>query len=298
MKKVLVIGSINEDMSFRLSHLPQGGETIAADSLKVSHGGKGANQAVALARMGAEVAMIGCVGSDDVGSHIQRDLNDEGIDTQGILKSDKNTGIAIINVDDLGENSIVYYPGANYELTVEDLEAQKEFIATFDYCLFQFELPLEVIYYAIDLCHELGVKTVLNPAPYNHLFNKDYLSKLDYFIPNEIEFADAMNLEGEFDVFSQSKHFYDQYQCKLIITLGSRGSLLTHGDTQELVDIVPTDVVDTTAAGDTYIGAFMSAIARGLNEIEAMKLATKASSKCVSKAGAQDSIPYLNDILL
>lgn len=298
MKKVLVIGSINEDMSFRLTHLPEAGETIAAKSLKVSHGGKGANQAVALARMGADVAMIGCVGLDDTGTHILKDLSTEGIDTQGVLRSNTNTGLAIINVDDAGENSIVYYPGANHELTIEDLESQKDFIATFDYCLFQFELPLEVIYYAIDLCKELGVKAVLNPAPYNQLFNKEYLQKLDYFIPNEIEFADAMNLKGDFDVFSQSKHFYNQYQCKLIITLGSKGSLLTHDSIQEMVDSVPSDVVDTTAAGDTYIGAFMSAIARGLREIEAMKLATKAASRCVSKAGAQDSIPYLNDIVL
>ncbi|QIK69635.1 ribokinase [Erysipelothrix sp. HDW6C] len=302
MSKIVVIGSINEDTSLRVHHFPTEGETIIADAVSINNGGKGANQAVAAARLGGSVAMIGAVGIDGSGRRMIADFQGEGIDTQGIIQKQDQTGFAIINVDQQGHNNIVVYPGANHAISKEDIDAHRHLIKDADYCLIQFEIPMAVIEYAIMVCREYEVKVVLNPAPYSSSFNPQVLKDVAYFVPNEHEFASSIgsnidfNTVDEFELKKVAESFVTEYQCNLIVTLGVRGSLLATPTKFVVVDAIQTQAVDTTAAGDTYIGALTSQLSQSIDIDEAMKYASKAAALTVSKMGAQTSIPYKKDL--
>lgn len=298
-KEILVIGSINNDLAFSVDHFPHPGETLISQSMHQSNGGKGANQAVALARLGSKVTMISRIGNDPIGAKIKEDLGREGIDTQYITSSDTNTGTAIINVDAKGENTIILDPGANNKFSKDEIRKLEEAISNFDSCLLQFEIPLPIIYEIIDICNKHQVSIVLNPAPYLKEFDKSYLDKVDYYIPNELEFASTLGIESFSSKHDFERHglaFANDYGLSLIVTLGSKGSVLFSDNDIIYVEAIKSNVIDTTAAGDTYIGALVSAFTQGSKLVDAMHYASKASSFCIGKKGAQSSIPYQNDL--
>lgn len=301
MKKIVVIGSVNQDISLTMRNLPSEGDTVIAQSIKYNGGGKGANQAVSLNRMGSNTTFICAVGNDENGTQLVDNLVKDGIHVIPIAKENESTGFAIIAVDSSGKNNIIVYPGANYALNSEDIMSLKEELQDASYCVLQFELQLPVIETVLECCKSMNIPVVLNPAPYHPDFDLEWLKNVEYFIPNENEFCslfddkpDALNLD---DIKERARKLCKQYDVKIIVTLGSIGSVYIDQETDHFVASYKVNAIDTTAAGDTYIGAFVSRIDCGDTVLDAMKFATKASSLTVSTKGAQESIPYLKQMV-
>ena len=269
---IVVVGSLNVDHTLRVPRIPAPGETLTSSSMLTCFGGKGANQAVAAARAGGRVAMIGCVGVDDFGSRYIEALKAEGIDTSGVLRSETPTGSAFIAVDDAGENSIIVNPGANHAITVADIEKQAELLRGADALLLQLECPLPEVRRAAEIAREAGVKVILNPSPLSEAFLADRF-EVDVLIVNEGEAVQVMP-DGD---FSHAK-------CRqLIMTRGAESTLHMTADRVEA--FVPPKVtpVDTVGAGDTFAGAF--AVSGDI------AFANAAGALATLKAGAQPSIP-------
>ena len=302
MHKIVVVGSINEDISLKVASFPLEGETMLSSGAYINNGGKGANQAVAAARLGGDVALIGAIGSDASGAKMKDMFAQEGIDVSGIVTKDTTSGFAVIMVNPSGHNSIIVEPGANGAVTIADIEANKAAITNASYCLLQHEIPLEVVEYVITLCHTHGVKVILNPAPFDDALNRDLLKQVYLFVPNEHEFAQTLHQEHTLfeDIETLKPYLSDfavAYGVNTIVTLGSQGSLLctSEGDF-EFVEANKVNAIDTTAAGDTFIGALSASLSNGHSLLESMKFATKASGIAVSRQGAQISIPTLNEM--
>ena len=302
MKKILVIGSINKDISLYVKKLPSLGETILADNMKESFGGKGANQAMTIAKMNGRVSFAGAVGDDLVGEKIINFMQKEGIDTTAIKRSKLSTGTAMITVDENSDNNIIVYPGANYSIKKEDIDEIDELIEESDYILMQFEIPMETIEYVIEKASEKGKYIILNPAPYNADFNKDLLRKVDLFIPNETEFLELMSKDTkdnhDIDWYkNEAKEFSDKYKTDLIITLGSLGSLYYGKEENFLVESSKVKAVDSTAAGDSYIGSLVYSLSTNKSLQESMKFASKVAAITISRKGAMEAIPYIDETL-
>lgn len=290
MKKVIVVGSVNQDISLSVSHFPQAGETLLANDVLISNGGKGANQAVALARMGADVTFVSSVHHHEV---MIDDFKQDKINTNYTQYCDAPTGTAVINVDAQGQNTIVVAVGAN---DLIDHAKIKDILKQYDYCVLQFEIPLKEIYAIIDICYAYDVEVILNPAPYNQDFDRNYLSKISYFVPNEVEFEQAFATIDLANANIVAKDFYKQYHTKLLVTLGSQGSFYVDENHSLHTPAKKVDVVDTTAAGDTFVGAFVSGLSKGFSVEEAIDFATCASAICVGRKGAQNAIPRLEEV--
>jgi ribokinase len=275
---IVVVGSLNVDHTLRVPRIPAPGETLTSSSMLTCFGGKGANQAVAAARAGGRVAMIGCVGVDDFGTRYIEALKGEGIDTSGISRSETPTGSAFIAVDDVGENSIIVNPGANHAITVADIEKQAERIRAADALLLQLECPLAVVLRAAEIAREAGVKVILNPSPLSEAFLADRFD-VDVLIVNE---GEAAKITPERDL--------KQARCRhLLITRGADSTLsLTEAGVSEFAPPKVTPV-DTVGAGDTFAGAFAVS-----NDIA---FANAAGALATLKAGAQPSIPSRDEIL-
>ena len=301
MKKILVIGSINKDISLYVKSLPSLGETILANNMKESFGGKGANQAMTIAKMNGHVSFAGAVGDDLVGDEIIKFMKKEGVDTSAIKRSKLPTGTAMITVDENSDNNIIVYPGANYSITKEDIDDIDNLINESDFILMQFEIPMETIEYVIEKASEKGKYIILNPAPYSQDFNKELLKKVDLFIPNETEFLELMGKDTkdnhDIDWYkNEAKEFYDKYNTDLIITLGSSGSLY-HGKNENfLVEAKKVKAVDSTAAGDSYIGSLVYSLSTNKSLQESMKFASKVAAITISRKGAMGAIPYIDEI--
>ncbi len=291
--KVLVVGSLNMDMVVNVSRHPQIGETILGGKFSTFPGGKGANQAVAAARMGAEVTMIGCVGQDGFGEELQASAAKDGIDIQ-YVSMDENaaTGIALITVDVLGQNTIVVASGANLALTPECLLTSKQAFANADVLVAQLESPLETVSEALALAAANKLKVVLNPAPAQTL-SAELLSKVDYFIPNERE---AMQVVGAETLEAAIDQLLGMGVQNLIITLGEKGVLVITADGRRQIPAYPVIAIDTVAAGDAFVGAFATGIAEGLNVDDAVKLGNAAAAISVTRHGAQPSLPTRKEV--
>ncbi|NLW42530.1 MAG: ribokinase [Tissierellia bacterium] len=294
--KIVVIGSLNVDTTYSLPHIPKEGETILATNKTVQRGGKGQNQAIQMARLGAEVSMIGAVGSDGDGKELIDGLKLENIDTTGMIIKEGPSGTASIYVNSEGQNNIVVYPGANFQLTKEDIDSKLDILKNADICVMQNEIPLDVIYHVLELCRKLDVAMVHNPAPAVKEFEKKYLGLIDYFVPNETEMELILNRELDSDVESMAREVL-QLGCKnIIITLGSKGSLLVNDEKVYSQEALRVKAVDTTAAGDSYIGGFVAGLARGFDLERAMEYGTISSALTVTKPGAVDALPYRKDV--
>lgn len=257
---VTIVGSLNVDTTMKVKRMPLPGETIAALSKTNAAGGKGANQAVAAARSGAETAFVGQVGDDAGGKMMINDLKNNNVDTTGIHVDDQaGTGSAAILLDESGQNSILVYGGANQQLSIKEVEDARDQIAAADFVIAQFETPQEATLRAFQIAKENGVKTILNPAP-AHEINPDLLKLTDLIIPNETESAalTGIIITDETSMLMSAAKFAQMGVRNLIITVGAKGAFYCTQDGYNFIPAFKVNAVDTTAAGDTFIGALSS----------------------------------------
>ena len=289
--KVLNFGSLNIDYVYSVDHFVRAGETLASSDLELFCGGKGLNQSIAFARAGAQVFHAGCVGKD--GTMLTNTLQNSGVDTS-LIKTNENlsTGHAIIQVNKQGENCILLFGGAN--LTISE-EFAREVISKFergDLLVLQNEINnIDLI---VDLAHEKGLQSVLNPSPFNEKINALDLSLINWLIVNETEGKGLTGKEDSDDILDTLLSRFPN--MKVVLTLGKDGSVYADKNIRVKQDIFKANVVDTTAAGDTFTGYFFSSIMRGSTPAESLRIASAASAIAVSRKGASPSIPTLNEV--
>lgn len=300
MNNVTVVGSLNVDTTMKIKRMPLPGETISTLGKSSAAGGKGANQAVSAARSGAQTFFVGEVGKDQGGEMMVSDLKDNGIDVSGIKVNERvGTGSAAILLDENGQNSILVYGGANQRLSAEDVEAAKEQIVDADFVVAQFETPQAATIRAFQLAKENGVTTILNPAPAQKI-NPDLLKLTDLIIPNETESAalTGIIITDETSMLMSAAKFAQMGVRNLIITVGAKGAFYCTQDGYNFIPAFTVDAVDTTAAGDTFIGALSSQLKPDMSNIEkALVYAQRASSLAVQKMGALPSIPTKDQVI-
>lgn len=298
--KLAVLGSINVDHIINLGQFPQPGETVAGQSYQVSFGGKGANQAVAAGRSGAEITFIACLGDDDLGERVVTQLAGDNINTAGIKHIDKTTtGVALIFVNGAGENEIAIYAGANAALTPAFVNSQSAVITEASILLMQLESPLESVFAAAKIAHQCNTRVVLNPAPACTLPD-ELFPFVSIITPNETE---AEKLTGvpiynDADAAKASAILHDKGVEVVIITLGHRGvwlSQMSKGIGQ-ILQAFKVDAVDTIAAGDTFNGALVTALLENKPLDEAVRFANAAAAIAVTRKGAQPSVPWRDEI--
>ncbi|MCL4641911.1 MULTISPECIES: ribokinase [Olivibacter] len=300
MKKIIVAGSMNMDMVVKTSHIPRPGETVLGGSFFMNPGGKGANQAIAVARLGGDVAFIGKMGDDIFGKQSAQLFEEEGVNTQGIVSDAAlPSGIALITVDQKGENSIVVAPGANANLKATDVEKALTYYPDAALLLIQLEIPMDTVAYTAKRAKEKGMKIILNPAPANEL-PKEVFELMDIITPNESE---AEMLSGiriaDLDSAGQAaRKIQAKGPKQVIITMGKQGAAVLEDDAFFHVPAPSVETIDTTAAGDVFNGALAVAIAEGKPLREATNFACRAAAIAVTRLGAQSSIPYRNEVLM
>ncbi|CAI1198070.1 ribokinase [Serratia fonticola] len=296
--KLVVLGSINADHILNINQFPQPGETVIGQQYKVAFGGKGANQAVAAGRSGADIAFIACVGADDIGERIRQQLATDRIDTQPIEAiADSTTGVALIFVNAEGENVIGIDAGANSAVTPDYLNRYRQRVIDADALLMQLESPLETVIAAAKLAKQHQTQVILNPAPACELPD-ELLAMIDMITPNETE---AQRLTGiavnnDADAERAANILHDKGIGCVIITLGSRGVWLSENGKGKLVPGFKVKAVDTIAAGDTFNGALVTALLEGKVMSDAVRFAHAAAAIAVTRPGAQPSVPWREEI--
>ncbi len=291
--KVMVVGSFNMDLVVKAERRPQTGETLMGEEFGMFIGGKGSNQAIAAARLGADVTMIGRLGTDLFGDTLMTAHAEEGICTDHVIRdTETGTGVASILIDTDGDNSIVLVPQANMRLSVEDIERASESIAAADVLLLQLEVPVGASQRAAEIAKSNGATVVLNPAPAQELPD-DFLAQVDILTPNEVETESLSGLRASTatDAERAAKVLLDKGLSAVILTLGERGALLLTSDLTQQIPAYTVDVVDTTAAGDAFCGALATAVAQGENLVDAVAFANAAGALAVTVLGAAPSMP-------
>ncbi len=296
MKKILVVGSANADILIHTERMPKIGETVNGYDLAVNAGGKGLNQAVAIKKLGGDVSFFGALGDDSNGIILQNALKNFKIKFSGLKSNAESTGIAIVTVID-GNNFIILNKGANGLITKNVIKENTDKIAKADYIVLQLEIPLEAVIEAIKIANANNTKVVLNPAPFADLPDSVYES-VDYLIPNEHEAECIVGfpVNDKESCIDAVKHIKNKGVKNVIITLGSRGCVYNINDEINFFDAIKSKVVDTTSAGDSFIGALITKLAEGLDLTESISYATKVASITVSRSGASVSIPYADEI--
>lgn len=299
MPHIVVVGSLNMDLVVRVPHMPAPGETILGSGFQTIPGGKGANQAVAAARMGAKVTMIGRVGKDNFGKSLIENLGKEGADINHVsTDAEVATGIAMITVDEAGQNSIVVASGANMSLTPEHILAAWENIKNIDAVVMPLEVSLDCVGEAVRLAKTSSATVVLNPAP-AQLLSDDLLKQVDVLVPNESETSLLTGMSV--DTLEQAKAAANQLLSKgtgaVVLTLGDRGAMyLSHKDDAQVIPAYSVNVVDTTAAGDAFVAALSVGIASGKSLADSTEMANAAGALTVTRMGAQPSVPTLAEV--
>lgn len=279
---ITVIGSINMDLVVQTDDFPQQGETTLGNLFTTVPGGKGANQAVATARLGGKTNMVANVGNDSFGKELLQNLADNRVNVDGVSKSAETaSGIANILLSE-GDNRIIVVPGANFDLSPSHIDDVADVIQASQLVVLQMEIPIQTIEYILQICTDLNTAVLLNPAPATG-FPKHFIEKVDYLTPNETECKQIFGTDIETAL--------EQYPNKLIVTLGSAGACYFDGENHIIVEGFKTKVVDTTGAGDTFNGALAYGIVEGLNLNEAVKFANAAGSLSVEHFGAQGGMP-------
>lgn len=297
-QQILVVGSSNTDMVIKAAHLPRPGETILGGTFFMNPGGKGANQAVAIARLGGPVTFICKTGSDIFGHQSQQLFEEEGINTSYVFSDSENpSGVALITVDEKAENCIVVASGANANLLPSDLAKAEEAIEQADLVLMQLEVPMETVRFVADIAWQKGKKVILNPAP-AHPLPADLLRHLYLITPNETEaeMITGVKITDEASAGEAARVLAGMGVQHVIITLGSKGALIYSDGKAEMVPALKVEAVDTTAAGDVFNGALTVALSEGRSLKEAARFACKASAISVTRVGAQSSAPYRNEV--
>lgn len=285
--KILVFGSCNIDLVYSVKSIVRPGETLAVGELNQFPGGKGFNQAIAAARAGAQTVFAGCIGSD--GEFLRRMLNEAGADTRSLLTVEGKTGQATIQVDEKGENAILIYPGANARITREHIRSALAGMERGDYLLLQNEI--NELPYIVQCAAETGLRTVLNPSPFDESLRGIDLSKLECIILNETEACAFARSGDPFDFIAQAGGLTD-----IVLTLGEGGSVYSHGGRTERCCAYKTSVIDTTAAGDTFTGYLFASLCSGAAIGEACRTAAGAAAIAVSRQGAAASIPRKGEV--
>lgn len=291
--KVVVVGSYNTDMTIKTKKLPGPGETVIGGYFSTGGGGKGANQAIAAARIGAEVTFVARVGNDLLGSEGIKRLNEEHINTKYIYRDNElPTGVAFIVVDDKGENSIVVASGANANLSPTDIESASDEISSADILLIQLESPIESVYASIKSAHDNGVTVILNPAPAQELDNH-ILKYVDIITPNivEAEMLTGIKVTDVNSLQSIVNRFFDYGINDVIITLGSKGYFAGAHDAMKIIPALNVAPIDTTGAGDVFSGSLAAFLSEGMTIEKAARMANAAASVSVTRLGAQDGAP-------
>lgn len=297
MKNICVIGSLNMDLVVNVDTMPKPGQTIIGSNFKEVPGGKGANQAVAMARLNGNVSMIGKVGEDGFGQTLINSLKNDKVDTTYIQTAKGATGVALITVDKNAQNSIVVSPGANFEVKEDDIDNNIEAIKNSDIVVLQLETPLNTIKYALNKAKELNKYTILNPAPAVKL-DDEIIKNVDLLTPNEteLEIISGVSIETEEDIQKAAQIMIEKGVKELIVTLGSKGSLYINKEKSMFKKAYKVEAVDTTAAGDSYTGALAVALSQDKCIEDAMDFASKVGALSVLKEGAQSSLPTLEDV--
>ena len=290
MPRVVVIGSANVDFVVATERLPSPGETVTDGTLLVNHGGKGANQAVAARRLGAEVRLIGCVGADASGEAIRAALAAEGIGVDGLATTaEAATGTALICVDARGRNQISVAPGANRQLTADDVQRHAADVAWADVVLCQLEVPVAATRRALELAREAGKPTMLNPAPARDV-DPAVWPLVDYLTPNEGEAA-RFGGRADLDPLAAARLLLGRGVGQVIVTLGEDGALVCAAGGHARLPAFRVEAIDTTAAGDAFNGALATALAEGAALEEATRFAMAAGALTCTRRGAQPSLP-------
>ena len=291
--RIVVVGSSNTDLVVSSPRIPAPGETIIGGEFSVAPGGKGANQAVAAARLGGDVSFVGCVGRDEFGGAAIAGLRADGIDIGNVRRVDgARAGVALIVVADDGENAIVVAPGSNSLLTGDDIDAASEAIRNADVLVVQLEVPLDAVRRALEIAHEAGVATLLNPAPAQEL-DRGLLQHVDWITPNETEAAQLAGL----DIASEGVRLDAADALRrlgvrnVVITCGSDGALYSAEGSSVVVAAIPVDPIDTVGAGDVFSGALAVALGESQDVAEALRFANAAAAISVTRRGAQPSVP-------
>ena len=290
--KIAVIGSTNVDVVSYIDKVPEGGETRAAQNFHTAHGGKGANQAVAAAKLGAEVLMVSAVGNDLFGNDALENFKQNKIDARRVsVVESAATGVATIIVEASGQNRILLYKGANDELTPELLAQAEDDLKKCGLIVLQLEIPLETVYAAIDFANANKIPVLLNPAPAVKNFSIDMACKCDFVVPNETELGilTGMPVGSRAEIKSAAQSLLSKGLKNLIVTMGSQGALWLSDGREEFVPARKVQAVDSTGAGDSFIGCFVEHFCKTGDVLASMKRASLYATLSVTKAGTQDS---------
>lgn len=291
---------MNMDMVVKTSHIPQPGETVLGGTFFMNPGGKGANQAIAVARLGGEGAFIGKIGNDVFGKRSSQLFDEEGVDTKGmLLDQDTPSGIALITVDNEGENSIVVAPGANALLSPKDVEMAFSEYSDCKIILVQLEIPMETVEFTVRYAQKKKIEVVLNPAPANEDI-KRFFHLIDIITPNinEAEMLSGIKIDNMATAKRAAEIIHEQGVKNVIITLGKKGAVLLENGLFHHIPAPDVETVDSTAAGDVFNGALTVALSEGKTLTDAISFACDAAAIAVTRLGAQSSIPYRNEVLL
>jgi ribokinase len=300
---VVVVGSLGMDYVFRAPRLPVAKETLAGSGFKMGPGSKGGNQAVALGRLGARVAMIAAVGDDANGAELVAGLTRDGVDCGFVHRAEGIvTGCAMVAVDDGGENAIIIVAGANAALTVAVVEARATLIDRARYVVCQMEVPAETVGWTLERARASGATVILNPAPILGPLPVDWLPAIDFLIPNEIE-AEALTgipiaaSSANPDAAREAaRRLLALGARNVLVTLGAHGVLAASADGEAHYPAVPVKAVDTTGAGDVFVGGFVAALSSGRPVSDAIRFGQQAASLSVTRPGAQAAIPYRREL--
>ncbi len=291
--RICVVGSVNMDLTIRAARLPRPGETLAGRDFQIGPGGKGANQAVMAARLGAHVAMVAKVGTDAFGQRALANLQAEGIDTSHVLiNAACPTGLAAILVDDAGQNSILVVPGANEHLRPEEVSLAAEVIRHADIVLCQLEIPLAATLTALRFAKSAGVRTLFNPAPAQALPEEVLrLTQIAVLNETELEFLTGATISSPQDAIAAGRSLLERGPESVVVTLGAAGAVFLHGATAVQEPAPAVKAVDTSGAGDAFIGALAVALARGVELHEGVRRANQVAALTVTRLGTQASFP-------
>lgn len=299
MKKVVVAGSLNMDLVVETSRRPKPGETISGKGVKVIPGGKGANQAYAIGKLGGDVGMIGAVGDDEFGRALKKNLESAGVNTSGLqVMENETTGQAFITVDDQGENAIILISGANGKLSKELVQENLECIENCDILIMQLEIPVETVAYLKDVAMRLGKTVILDPAPAQPNLPESLWQGVDYIKPNEseLEILVGRKMESLEELKSGAREMIQKGVKGVIVSLGGEGCLFVTDKEEKYFPANKVKAVDTTAAGDSFTAAFALALSQGKGCDEAIVFGQKVSSIVVTRKGAQTSIPTIDEL--
>lgn len=300
MGKILVIGSLNIDMVMKVDHMPTVGETILCDGMKLVAGGKGANQACAAGRLGTDVTMLGAIGNDSHGEMQRDSLQRSGVDVSGLITKERvSTGTAFITVNKEGNNSIVVVQGANVQFTPEDIEAHRDLLEECEIVILQLEIPMDTVLYAVKLARTLGKTVILDPAPVPEHFPEELYQYVDIIKPNESELSRLTGIADTQNHLEEAVQIVKDHGVKnVLVTLGGDGVYLdTENEPPVHIPAKKVEVVDTTAAGDSFTAALAAMLLEGKTLKEAAEFANQVSAIVVTREGAQDSIPTLQEVL-